>query len=169
MENYIVINGKRIDLTKEQIEKLELDVKKKSDFNKVEQWGTFYSIDSTGIIKIMTEDNYVGCKLLHYAGNYCANENLMIERAKEEVLNRLLWRFSMENGGDGIDWQDKNQAKWHILHDKFNDKWITTYQVMHGVSGAVYFIDVEVAERAIKEIVIPFYNGELEVCKIWEE
>lgn len=169
MENYIVINGKRIDLTKEQIEKLELDVKKKSDFNKVEQWGAFYSICSTGTIKVMTEDNYVGCKLLHYVGNYCTNENLMIERAKEEVLSRLLWRFSMENGGNEIDWTDFTQYKYFIYQDKTTGKWHITGRTYAKAISEIHFINREIAQKALDEIVIPFYKGELEVCKIWEQ
>ena len=169
MENYIVINGKRIDLTNEQIEKLGLEIKKKSPFDRVREHDEYYYIDSDGEIYNHTEIRDFVDNAMFNVANYCTDKEIMTARAKEEVLNRLLWRFSMENGGNGIDWQDKNQAKWHILHDKFNDKWTTTYQIMQGVSGAVYFIDVEVAERAIKEIVIPFYNGELEVCQIWEE
>lgn len=167
MENYLVLNGKRIDLTQEQIKQLGLEIKKKSPFDRVENEDYFF-IDYTGNIDCFTDNQYTDERLFITA-NYCTDKELLTARSKEEILSRLLWRFSMENGGDGIDWQDKNQAKWHILHDKFNDKWITTYQIMHGVSGAVYFIDVEVAQRAIDEIVKPFYAGELEVCKIWEE
>ena len=65
MENYIVINGKRIDLTKEQIEALGLKIEKKSDFNKVEKWDTFYSIYHTGTVNITTEDDYLGCRRLY--------------------------------------------------------------------------------------------------------
>ena len=168
MENYIVINGKRIDLTKEQIEALGLKIEKKSDFNKVEKWDTFYSIYHTGTVNITTEDGYLGCRRLYQTGNYCTNENLMIERAKEEVLSRLLWRFSMENGSNEIDWTDFTQYKYFIYQDKTTGKWHVTGRTYAKAISEIHFINREIAQKALDEIVIPFYKGELEVCKIWE-
>lgn len=169
MENYIVINGKRIDLTKEQIEALGLKIEKKSDFNKVEKWDTFYSIYHTGTVNITTEDDYLGCRRLYQTGNYCTNKDLMTERAKEEVLSRLLWRFSMENGGKEIDWSDNKQWKYFIYLDKATGKWEITGRTHAKAISEIHFINSEIAQKALDEIVIPFYKGELEVCKIWKQ
>lgn len=169
MENYLVINGKRVDLTEEQIEKLGLKVKKKSYFNRVKKSDTFYSIYETGTITLTREDGYLGCSRLYQTGNYCTNKELITERAKEEVLSRLLWRFSMENGGSEIDWKDNIQKKYFIYKNIVQQEWITIYNSTNPCLGLVYFISQEIAQRAIDEIVKPFYAGELEVCKIWEE
>lgn len=168
MENYIVINGKRIDLGEEQIEKLGLINEDKNPFDRVEH-DSYYFIDSTG--KIINYPDTLDSidEDLFQAGNYCTDKKLITERAKEEVLNRLLWRFSMENGGDEIDWQDENQRKWYIIHNEHDGEWFTGYHAVCAVRGSVCFIDVEVAKRAINEIIKPFYAGELEVCKIWDK
>lgn len=166
MENYIVINGKRIDLSEEQIEKLGLKVEKKTPFDRNKN-GEYFFVDCTGNVANFKDEDFLDEQMFK-VGNYCRDKEIMIKRAKEEVLNRLLWRFSIENGGDKIDWQDDNQKKYYIFHIESNDEWLIYYHTRHVVSGSVYFIDVKVAKRAVTEIIRPFYAGELEVCKIWE-
>lgn len=102
------------------------------------------------------------------AGNYCTDKELLKERAKEEVLNRLLWRFSMENDGNKIDWKNPNQSKYFIFQNTMADTWSISSRLYNKKNDSVYFISREVAQRAIDEIIIPFYKGKLEVCKIWE-
>lgn len=75
----------------------------------------------------------------------------------------------MENGGSKIDWSDNEQLKYRIYKDTDIDVWLITRNTHYNTLGAVHFINPEIAQRAIDEIVKPFYAGELEVCKIWEE
>ena len=167
MENYLVINGKRVDLTDEQLEKLGLKIEKKSPFARVENENYFF-IDYTGQVDNFNDNQFIDERLFKIA-NYCTNKELITARAKEEVLNRLLWRFSMENGGSEIDWSDNEQLKYRIYKDTDIDVWLITRNTHYNTLGAVHFINPEIAQRAIDEIVKPFYAGELEVCKIWEE
>lgn len=74
----------------------------------------------------------------------------------------------MENGGDKIDWT-KNEAKYFVYKNNLDNEYETAYSVFNSTLGVVYFNCLQVAQEAIKKIIIPFYNGELEVCKIWEE
>ena len=109
------------------------------------------------------------CDEYFNSANYCTDKDLLTARAKEEVLSRLLWRFSMENGGSEIDWENKEQKKYYFYKNPTYNGWEISYTTVFSDLGLVYFISVEVAARAIDEIVKPFYAGELEVCKIWEE
>lgn len=175
MENYLVINGKRVDLTEEQLEKLGLkiekkspEVKKKSPFDRVGEHDEYYYISSDGKIDNDAEIRDFIDNAMFNVANYCTDKELMTARAKEEVLNRLLWRFSMENGGDKIDWT-KNEAKYYVYKNNLDNEYETAYSVFNSTLGVVYFNCLQVAQEAIKKIIIPFYNGELEVCKIWEE
>lgn len=168
MDNYLVLNGKRIDLTKEQIEVLGLEIEKKSPFDRVEKYNEYYYINSDGDIDNVTETRDSVDNTMFNVANYCTNKEIMIARAKDEVLSRLLWRFSIENGGDKIDWT-KNEAKYYIYKNNLDNEYETAYSVFNSTLGVVYFNCPQVAQEAIKKIIIPFYSGELEVCKIWEE
>ena len=169
MENYLVINGKRVDFTEEQIKQLGLEVEKKSPFDRVDTNKTYWYIHPSGRIDLYLEREQRGDKDFFNAANYCTDKALLTERAKEEVLSRLLWRFSMENGGSEIDWENKEQKKYYFYKNPTYNGWEISYTTVFSDLGVVYFISVEVAARAIDEIVKPFYAGELEVCKIWEE
>ena len=169
MENYLVINGKRVDLTEEQIKQLGLEIEKKSPFDRVDKYKEYWYINNRGYLAYYIDGRCHADDGLFNTANYCTDKELMTARAKEEVLSRLLWRFSMENGGDAIDWTDNIQKKFFIYKNIVQQKWITIYNSTNPCLGLVYFISQEIAQRAIDEIVIPFYAGELEVCKIWEE
>lgn len=164
MDNYLVLNGKRIDLTKEQIEVLGLKIKKKSPFDRGNE---YYFINTDGDITWEVDVDTFGDKTNFLAANYCTDYDIMTARAKEEVLSRLLWRFSMENGGGEIDWENNEQKKYSI-YNRTNDTLDITYDYDCPNILTIYFISYEIAQRAIDEIVKPFYAGELEVCKIWE-
>lgn len=163
--NYLVINGKRVDLTEEQIEKLGLEIKKKSPFDRAEE---FWYIYPSGTLGWYTDLGSKMCDEYFNSANYCTDKALLTARAKEEVLSRLLWRFSMENGGDEIDLENTNQAKYKIYYDSRSRQYSIDFDYTWVRQGAISFISEKVAQRAIDEIVIPFYAGELEVCKIWE-
>lgn len=93
----------------------------------------------------------------------------MTKRAKQEVLNRLLWRFSMENGWDDSLWEDFKVPKYRVQYYHDRKKYdVDSFFIMQ-TKGTVYYVSKEIALRAIDEIIIPFEKGELEVCKIWEE
>ena len=166
MENYLVINGKRVDLTEEQIEKLGLEIEKKSPFDRAEE---FWYIYPSGTLGWYTDLGSKMCDEYFNSANYCTDKDLLTARAKEEVLNRLLWRFSMENGGSEIDWEDDLKRKYFIFKDYKKHDWGIAFSTEFYRLGIVHFISEELARRAIDEIVKPFYAGELEVCKIWEE
>ena len=154
MENYIVINGKKAELTKEQLEKLGIEVNN-DPFDKVKRNEFFYYISSSGQVHSQKEEYGTGSNRLFEVANYCTNENLMEQRAMHETLNRLLWRFSMQNGGDKIDWENYDQCKYSIF---YNCKYDCFGVNLHfaGKYQDQYFISKDIAERAIDEIVQPF-------------
>ena len=169
MKNYLVINGKRVDLTEEQIKQLGLEVEKKSPFDRTEKEKKFYYVSDFGYVAATYDLKNIADDKLYDVANYCTDKALLTARAKEEVLNRLLWRFSMENGGDAIDWEDDLKRKYFIFKDYKKHDWEIAFSIDFYRLGIVHFISEEIAQRAIDEIVIPFYAGELEVCKIWED
>lgn len=171
MKNTITIDGVIIELTEEQVEKLkvELGVKKKSPFERVEDGRLYFCIDWNGCIYLHNEELSQFDVGRFNAANYCTDKGLMTKRAKEEVLNRLLWRFSMENDGDKIDWEKDEQFKYFIYFNKYEDRHKVGFADRIKSVANIYFYSEEIAQRAIDEIIIPFNEGKLPCCEIWKE
>ena len=152
-ENYIVINGKKAELTPEQLKALGIEVKKSSPFEMGEEGSEYYFITSYGSTMKSNTCKSNNSDLRHRVANYCADETLLLQQAYREALNRLLWRFSMEHGGKEVVWNGRTR-NWKI---KFHNKrWIAEWNTEDHVLGCVYFCSQNVAEQAIEEIVKPF-------------
>ena len=159
-ENYIVLNGKRIDLTEEQIDKLGLKIPVKNMFDR-DYENSFYFIGSDG--HVWSEgDSLISSGFpdrVYEVANYCADKNIMQQRAFHETLNRLLWRFSMQNDGDKIDWSNRSN-KYFITYDynakDFKVDYFHTQYGCHLRPFVEYFYTEKIAQKAIDEIVLPF-------------
>lgn len=152
MESYIVINGKRAELTEEQLKALGIATEKKSVFSRREEDEEYFYIDCYGNAAPEYETCHDIDSRLFAAANYCTDKNLLQQRAWLETLNRLLWRYSMEHKGKRID--DKVWSiSYHRDTNTFHAGWIN-YQVTY--VGETTFDTEEIAENAIKEIVEPF-------------
>lgn len=154
MENYIVINGKKIELTKEQLEKLGFKTKE-DPFERI-AGRPYYSISETGVLYVAEED--IGdayANKLYNIANYCHDIDMLRQRALHEILNRLLWRFSMQNGSDDMDWTNLLQSKWVISFD-YKDDCFCVHDMPGIKNFNPSFKSREDAQRAIKEIIKPF-------------
>lgn len=156
MENYIVINGKRAELTEEQLKQLGITPEKKSCFERCESYEKYYYISYAGIVESDIEQNTDVDASLYKKANYCRDEIVMKQRALHETLDRLLWRFSMENDGDKISWWNIYSSKYYIYFDYKERKFRTSHMNQYKAGMMVYFYSVEIAERAIDEIIKPF-------------
>ena len=158
-ENYIMLNGKRIDLTDEQIEKLGL--KEKNDVFERKIGRGYCCFNSYGEISdVLDTDSSIDQKL-YEVGNYCTDKKLIEQRALHETLSRLLWRFSMQNDGDKIDWSNRSRKKYLITYDCRTEKFEvdSIFSATYGCNlkyHLEYFYSVERARRAIDEIIVPF-------------
>lgn len=145
MENYICINGKKAELTEEQMKALGIEVPNKNPFNKAKFGQMYYFINRYGVVDA-DYDNDTLDVLTYEAANYCTDKAILEQRALHEWLNRLLWRYAMEHGGEG---------HFEICHN--GEKFI--------VQNAIYkylgqtFRTHAIAEAAIKEIVEPFMKA----------
>ena len=163
--NYLVINGKRVDLTEEQIKQLGIENNKENPFIRYKN-KNIYAVNSCGRINELQDDGSAFINQLYISGNYCTDKQLLKEKSKEEILNRLLWRFSIENGGNEINCH--TGKKYYIYKDGKSGGWGVDWSADIYSFGVVYFISREIAEEAFNTIVKPFYAGKLEICKNWE-
>lgn len=156
MENYIMLNGKRVDLTDEQIKKLGFEIKKDDYFNRRNKNEGYYYMDSIANVTYMP-DIYKNIDDKRYnTANYCANRELLEQRALHETLSRLLWRFSMQNDGDKIDWDNLEASKYYVYYDCFNKVFHMYNDNTCRRIGTVYFYSRSIAAKAINEIILPF-------------
>lgn len=155
MTNYICINGKKAELTKEQLKALGIELPKANPFERVNKDKIYYSIHGDGIVHAEREDLYDIDKERFDVGNYCTDKEIMKQRALHETLNRLLWRYSMEHDRDKIEWNDR-ERKYYIYFNHssmlFEVAWNDGYENV----CAVYFYEARTAHDAIKEIIEPF-------------
>ena len=155
-EIYLSVDGKQVALTDEQLKALGLyEEPKKNPFEIVEFENEFYYISVNDEVEIMIDQRGKFSNKMFLIANYCTDKELMQQRALHETLNRLLWRFSMENDGDKIDWNDTSKPKYYILFDEENKCFeIDFYRYSH--CPMIYFYTKKIAQRAIDKIVKPF-------------
>lgn len=155
MENYIVINGKKAELTPEQLEKLGIVVKENPFERK--RGEHYYCIQRTRGGVVEATDTNDGIDLERYfTANYCRNKELLEQRALHETLSRLLWRYSMLHDGDRIDWNDTTTNKWYIKFSHITNNFSPDIFCFSHVEGTVFFSSCETAKAAITEIIEPF-------------
>lgn len=160
MDNYICIDGVKVLLNDSQISELRAifekrEAEKNSPFKRQKYGDKYYCITSTGEIDTSFEASYGYDLTRHNNANYCTDEELLDQRALEEILVRRLWRYSMEHGGDKTDWSD-GQSKYAIYYDIGIGSFYITSNVVCQITSTTYFVDRETALNAIKEVVEPF-------------
>ena len=160
MDNYICIDGVKVLLNDSQISELRAilekrKTKKNSLFERQSYGDEYYFINSIGEVGSSCDLTYDYDSIRHDNANYCADEELLKQRALEEILARRLWRYSMEHGGDKIYWSD-GQCKYVIYYDAEDGLFYTTSNTICQTINTTYFVDRETALNAIKEVVEPF-------------
>ena len=165
-ENYIVVNGKKVELTEEQLKQLginvEVEKKRNNPFNsKSETNNILYVIDATHLDGVASTREYYD------------NENwnrCMIERANSftdkdfanqvylhELLNRKLLKYAWDNEAeDCCLWnEDGENPHYHIYFDTMQDDFFVGAN-HYCCSQNIYFSSEEVAKQAIKDVIKPF-------------
>lgn len=160
MDNYICIDGVKVLLNDSQISELRAILEKKETkksflFERQSYGDEYYFINSIGEVGSSCDFTYDYDLTRYNNANYCTDEELLKQRALEEILARRLWRYSMEHGGDKIDWGD-GQRKYVIYYDTENGLFYATTNAVSQAINTTYFVDYETAVNAIKEVVEPF-------------
>lgn len=156
MDNYIMLNGKKIPLTDEQVKLLQCNDQEKSPFYRAEYGDMYYFVSSSGFeVRESCENRYDIDKSRFECANYCTDENIMKQHAFHMKLNNLLWRYSMLHGGDKIDWYS-DSTKVFIYYNANTDSFRTSECYFVKCFGAVPFVNSKTADNAIEEVVKPF-------------
>ena len=161
MDNYICIDGVKVLLNDSQISELRAilekrETKKSPLFERQSYGDEYYFINSIGEVGSSCDFTYDYDLTRYNNANYCTDEELLKQRALEEILARRLWRYSMEHGSDKIDWSNNQQDKFAIYCSGSNGLFYITTNAIAQTINTTYFVDYETAMNAIKEVVEPF-------------
>lgn len=156
-ENYIVINGKREELTEEQMKALGIETEKKRK-NPFERVGSdekyYYAIVSNDLLRRVDIHDKAD-KMLYNAVNYFNDKQFANQVALHQLLYRKLLKFAYDNNCvDTAEWDEYN-PHWAIRYNEDLNKFVSYCQDGYKAQG-VYFSSKEGAEQAIAEVVEPF-------------
>lgn len=157
----IKTHGVEIDLTEEQLQKLQqlVEPKYKNPFERVDEDEEYYAIDVLSaefkVVKF-NEDYFDSDNKRFKSGNYYNNKGFAEQVAMDMNLQQKLRKFVYENSGGKELWKCKDVGKYYIALDADFNKWIWRLEWFERNPFQVYFKDLETVERAIEEVVRPF-------------
>lgn len=152
--NYIVINGKKSDLTNEQMELLGIKVRK-NPFERVCKNESYYNVSDKTVVRCYTEeDDWVDQKLYN-AANYFNDKEFAAQVALQQLLYRKLLKFAYDNECEDTKGWNGTDGHWTIRYNDSSCCFRAYYQERYK-SLDVYFSSEEGTQRAIKEVVEPF-------------
>ena len=121
---------------------------KRSSFERVKEGESFYFIAGHGDVMTLRENSWCFPEKYHNCANYCTDAELLRRRALYEKLERCLWRFSMENGGNG---------DYYPVLDKASRGWFVSCTASQRFGPS--FKTIEACRRAIEEVIKPMLDG----------
>ena len=153
-DNYAVINGKRVELTDEQVKALGIETRK-NPFDRVEQFSKYYRITDYSAVDDYVENNDYTDQHLYASINYFNDKEFAQQVALHQLLYRKLLKFAYDNEcEDTAEWDGRN-LHWCIYYDNNSNIFGTkSYNVIQ--HSNIYFSTRNSAEHAIKEVVEPF-------------
>lgn len=158
MDNYIVINGKKLELTEEQLKQLgiEVDEKRNSPFDRVSRSESYYFIHSSDNVNCAIED----CPEVdhHYFdnANYFNDTDFANQVMLHQQLYRKLLKYAYDNNAEDSEWDKANvNSHYFIYFDSAKGHFVVgDNHYCH--SQSIYFSSENVAKQAIQDVVEPF-------------
>ena len=111
---------------------------------------TYYLINAQGGVAEEPETNDSFDRQAYQAANYFSTKEKAEEINLKQTLFRKLQRFSDENGGNEIDWNDVTQGKFYLWYHAEQRQIKVDRTLTIRAFGQVYFRSEEVAQRAIE-------------------
>lgn len=158
MDNYIMINGKKIELTEEQLKQLGIEVEEKrnSPFDRVSGSESYYFISAEDNIDI-TSEAYIEVDQLYFDNaNYFNDTDFANQVMLHQQLYRKLLKYAYDHNAEDSEWdEDCVNPHYYICFD--NKKGHFVVEENHYChSQNIYFSSEKVAKQAIEYIIKPF-------------
>lgn len=123
---------------------------------------SYETITSNGALNAVDFGYYMDVERYKQA-NYFSTKEKAEEINFKQTLFRKLQRFSDENGGNEIDWENTNQKKYCILYCHSFKELQSDFTWVRQNQGQIYFISKEIAEKAIElfhDELIKYFTGD---------
>lgn len=154
MENYIVINGKKAELTEEQLKKLGIDPKRRNPFDRVEVGEIYFIITGYSSVNDYKDMDDGEDKIFHENANYFNDEDFANQLLLHELLNRKLLKYAYDNEAEDVDWD--GERKHYFIYRQVVGRCFDVSNVINFKRQEVYFSKREIAKQAIVDVVKPF-------------
>ena len=156
-DNYAVINGKRVELTDEQVKVLGVEVEKKrrNPFERVDNDNEYYYIKNSGEVSNYCEVRDSVDNELYDNINYFNDEQFAEQVALHQLLYRKLLKFAYDNGCEDDQAWNKVNCHYYIGYNINEDRFYAdvTSAFKH---NDVWFSSRDSANHAIEEVIKPF-------------
>ena len=154
MENYIVIGGKKAELTEEQLKALGIEPKRKNPFDRVGLGERFFIISSFNGVSDYKDTDSEEDNIFHENANYFNDEDFANQVLLHELLNRKLLKYAYDNEAEDCEW-DGAETHYYIYYEAVSHEFnITeTYAIRY---NNIYFSKQEIAKQAIEDVIRPF-------------
>lgn len=154
MNNYAMINGRRIELTEEQVKIFAVETKT-NPFNRMGLGSYCYFPSFDGTALTFTEDNGMRVNHMYRNCNYFNDKDLAEQIALHQLLYRKLLKFAYDNEcEDNREWDGYNAH--HYIFYNYNRGMFGIKSDCDIKAQVVYFSSSDDALRAIREVVKPF-------------
>lgn len=156
MDNYIVINGKKAELTEEQLKALGIEIKKKRNnpFNsELKYEDKYFIIDEQGVktfFYVPIIDEYILNN-----GNSFNDEDFANQVYLHELLNRKLLKYAWDNKAEDDDWA-KLKSHYYIVFNIEEKRFEIGENIVRKIANTVFFSSADVAKKAIEDVIKPF-------------
>lgn len=158
MENYIVINGKKAELTDEQLKQLGIESEKKRNnpFNSELKFDEkYYHINTiNGVFSASFKDEVDEDFIV--AANSFNDCEFAYQVYLHELLNRKLLKYAWDNNAEDCEWEWNGKQHYYIFFDYSEPFFTIAHTVICKNQGTVYFSKYEVAKQAIKDVIESF-------------
>ncbi|MTP74138.1 hypothetical protein GMB80_14485 [Turicibacter sanguinis] len=138
-----------------------IEPKPLTGWERVDEERSYYYIDGLVNVKKTFEANHEIDETVYEKANYFSTKEKAEEINFKQTLFRKLQRFSDENGGNEIDWN--NSRKYFIEYYSKGEKLAVDYAYRLYNFGQVYFASREIAEKAIElfhDELIKYFTGD---------
>jgi hypothetical protein len=152
MKAKLLINGKEleVDISEEELKKLETKPAKKTGYERVGDDQTFWHDNGTGAVG----SNYVlsdsEIDRTYDAANYYSDFEVAMNNARADKLMRQLRRFAVEHREKELNWLDAHQKKHAISFNPETNMLTIDHWTSSMEFGTMYFDSEETAELAIE-------------------
>ena len=150
-------NGQVIEIEINEEQLAQMQVKKKTGYERVEEGGTYYYVkNSGGNADYFTEamDNFDN--RVYNTANYYSDETVANNNARADMLFRRLRRFAVENRKEELNWKDVTTTYFTIAYrhspSMFGEKIGLEVSLATSLQGfgSIYFDNKEAAKKAIE-------------------